>query len=70
MCIRDSNNWVKGTYLENYENRQAVDIAENIMLGAAYLYRVQALKMQGVGLPLDWMKVSPKSTIAQLSTVT
>ena len=53
------NNWVKGTYLENYQNRQAVDVAENIMLGAAYLYRVQGLKMQGVQLPLEWMQVVP-----------
>ncbi|MEM1120073.1 MAG: PfaD family polyunsaturated fatty acid/polyketide biosynthesis protein [Bacteroidota bacterium] len=59
------NNWVKGTYLENYENRQTVDVAENIMTGAAYLYRVQALKMQGVELPLEWMQVVP--TVTQLS---
>ena len=55
------NDWVKGTYLENYENREAVDVAENIMTGAAYLYRVQALKLQGLDLPLDWMKVEPVS---------
>jgi len=29
------------------------------MLGAAYLYRVQGLKMQGVQLPLEWMQVVP-----------
>mgnify|MGYP000232890758 CR=1 FL=1 len=57
------NNWVKGTYLENYENRQAVDVAENIMEGAAYLYRVQGLKMQGVDLPLSWMQVVPTSKV-------
>lgn len=45
------NDWVKGTYLDDYQNRQAADVAEQIMQGAAYLYRVQALKMQGVGLP-------------------
>ena len=48
------NDWVKGTYLEAYENRQAVDIAEHIMTGAAYLYRIQSLKMQGVELPLAY----------------
>ena len=48
------NDWVKGTYLEAYENRQAVDIAEHIMTGAAYLYRVNSLKMQGVELPLAY----------------
>lgn len=48
------NDWVKGTYLEAYQNRYAADVAEHIMQGAAYLYRVQALKMQGVNLPLEW----------------
>ena len=42
------NDWVKGSYLEDYNNRHAADVAEQIMQGAAYLYRVQALKMQGV----------------------
>ena len=45
------NDWVKGTYLENYPERRAADIAEQIMQGAAYLYRVRALEMQGVELP-------------------
>ncbi len=42
------NDWVRGTYLENYENRRAADVAEHIMTGAAYLYRIQHLTMQGV----------------------
>lgn len=42
------NSWVKGTYLEDYKNRQVSDIGEKIMKGAAYLYRMQSLKMQGV----------------------
>jgi trans-AT polyketide synthase/acyltransferase/oxidoreductase domain-containing protein len=42
------NDWVKNSYLEDYNNRHAADVAEQIMQGAAYLYRVQALKMQGV----------------------
>ena len=54
------NDWVKGTYLEQYENRTVVDIAEQIMNGAAYLYRVQSLKMQGVDFPLEWMQVLPE----------
>lgn len=47
------NNWVKGTYLEDYNNRHAADIAEHIMNGAAYLYRIQALQMQGIELPKE-----------------
>jgi len=34
--------------LGNYNNIHAVDVVEQIMQGAAFLYRVQALKMQGV----------------------
>lgn len=44
------NDWVKGTYLEQYENRKAAEVAEHIMQETAYLYRVQSLKMQGVDL--------------------
>ena len=40
------NDWVRGTYLEKPENRHAVDVAEHIMCGAAYLYRLQNLKMK------------------------
>jgi PfaD family protein len=47
------NDWVKGTYLEVADNRKAAEVAERIMQGAAYLYRVQALRMQGVVLPLE-----------------
>ena len=47
------NNWVKGTYLEDYNNRNAADVAEHIMNGAAYLYRIQALQMQGIELPKE-----------------
>ncbi len=51
------NDWVKGSYLEHYENRKAADIAEKIMEGAAYLYRIQSLKMQGVKFPSILEKV-------------
>jgi len=52
------NDWVRGTYLEAYENRKAADVAEHIMKGAAYLYRIQALKMQGVSFPVGLRKYS------------
>lgn len=47
------NDWVKGSYLEDYNNRHTADVAEQIMQGAAYLYRVQALKMQGVEFDME-----------------
>lgn len=45
------NDWVRGSYLEAPENRHVADVARQIMDGAAYLYRVQSLKMRGVALP-------------------
>ena len=44
------NQWVKGSYLEDYQNRKVADVAEQIMRGAAYLYRIQSLRMQGLQL--------------------
>lgn len=51
------NDWVRGTYLEPYQNRKAADVAERIMVGAAYLYRMQHLQMQGVGFPVEMMSL-------------
>jgi PfaD family protein len=42
------NAWTKGTYLQEPGNRRIADVAWHIMHGAAYQYRVQMLKMQGV----------------------
>ncbi|HEY88410.1 MAG TPA: PfaD family polyunsaturated fatty acid/polyketide biosynthesis protein [Thermoflexia bacterium] len=46
------NDWVRGTELEQPGKRHVVDVAQRIMNEAAYLYRVQALRMAGVYLPL------------------
>ena len=61
------NDWVKGSYLEQYENRQAVDIAEHIMQGAAYQYRIQSLRMQGVQVPVAWQQL-PVLAVAESTT--
>ena len=42
------NVWVRGTPLEDPKNRLVVDVAQRLMTGAAYQYRVQMLKMWGV----------------------
>jgi PfaD family protein len=55
------NNWVKGTYLEVPNNRKVVDIAHHIMTGAAFLYRVQSLKFQGLQIPEHYAEYSPVS---------
>ena len=38
------NDWVKGTDLEQYQNRRAADVAERIMIGAARLCRKRELQ--------------------------
>ncbi len=43
------NAWVRGTYLEEVGNRRVVEVARHILTGAAYAWRVQALRAQGVG---------------------
>ncbi|MFK7937619.1 MAG: 2-nitropropane dioxygenase, partial [Saprospiraceae bacterium] len=57
------NDWVRGTYLEQAKNRQAADVAEQIMQGAAYLWRVQNLRAQGVELPLEMRRFVPRERI-------
>ncbi len=57
------NDWVKGTYLEQYQNRYVADVAEQIMNGAAYLYRIQTLKMQGILLPSEMEHFIPSQEV-------
>ncbi|QLE59063.1 PfaD family polyunsaturated fatty acid/polyketide biosynthesis protein [Nostoc sp. TCL26-01] len=42
------NDWVRGSYLAEVQNRRVVDVAYHIMTGAAFLYRIQSLKIQGL----------------------
>lgn len=63
------NDWVKGSYLENYQNRKAADVAEQIMQGAAYLYRLQSLQMQGMSLPLELEQFNPSKSNIEVGTV-
>ncbi|MGD1911643.1 MAG: PfaD family polyunsaturated fatty acid/polyketide biosynthesis protein [Rivularia sp. (in: cyanobacteria)] len=53
------NNWVKDTYLAQPQNRHVVDIAYHILTGAAFLYRLQTLKLQGVELPARFAQYHP-----------
>ena len=54
------NEWTQGTALATPENRHAVDVAEHLMLGAAYLYRLQHLHIQGVSLPASLSTYKPE----------
>lgn len=53
------NSWVKGTYLEEYTQRNAADIALHLLKGAAYLQRVNQLKLQGVSLNTQLSSYTP-----------
>ena len=55
------NNWVRGSYLADIKNRRVVDIADQIMTGAAYLYRIQNLKIQGLQMPEEFSQYHPVS---------
>lgn len=44
------NEWVKGSFLETWQQRRVVSVARNILFGAAYLTRVNALRQQGFPL--------------------
>jgi len=53
------NAWVRNSYLEDANNRKVADVAENILTGAAYSYRVQSLRIQGVFLPSTCCEYRP-----------
>lgn len=45
------NDWVRDSYLSASKNRHVVDIANQIMTGATFLYRIQNLRIQGLQIP-------------------
>ncbi|MBD2302188.1 PfaD family polyunsaturated fatty acid/polyketide biosynthesis protein [Nostoc sp. FACHB-190] len=54
------NDWVRGSYLAEPENRSVVDVADQIMQGAAFLYRIQNLKIQGLQIPDYYTQYRPE----------
>jgi hypothetical protein len=55
------NDWTRGTYLEQMENRHVVDAALQILTGAAYLARVRQLEAQGISLPAELRRYRPEA---------
>ncbi|HIK04312.1 MAG TPA: PfaD family polyunsaturated fatty acid/polyketide biosynthesis protein [Trichormus sp. M33_DOE_039] len=53
------NDWVRGSYLAEANNRHVVDVANHIMTGAAFLYRIQSLKLQGMQIPDSYIQYRP-----------
>lgn len=58
------NEWVRGTYLEKPENRSVVDIALQILTGAAYLQRVRLLNTFGIQTMPELERYQPISQLA------
>ena len=54
------NGWVRGSFLEEPENRSVVTVAVNILEGAALLTRVNALRSQGVKPLRSWSEFRPR----------
>jgi len=48
------NDWARGTNLEGLDQRQVVEIADQLMLGATYQYRLNQLTVQGLQVPTAW----------------
>ena len=59
------NSWVKGTYLESYEQREAVDVALHLLTGAAYLARLNQLKYQGVSIDSSLLSYQPTNSLVE-----
>jgi PfaD family protein len=53
------NQWVKGSFLEPSENRRVVDLALNLLAGAAVLTRAGWLRSQGAGLDSKIERFTP-----------
>ena len=55
------NSWVEGSFLEPMEGRTVVQVALNLMEGAAQTLRAQALRSFGVPLPARAFSYRPRS---------
>ncbi|QBF84043.1 eicosapentaenoate synthase subunit PfaD [Shewanella maritima] len=58
------NEWAKGSYLDDYQNRNAVDLAKHLMHGAAYQARVNLLTAQGAKLPVTLQRWQPQDQVS------
>jgi hypothetical protein len=54
------NAWVKGSYLEPAANRSVVQIARNLLEGAAVVTRAHQLRTAGVPVPEAAFAFSPR----------
>ncbi len=59
------NEWVRGTYLEEFSNRSVVDVALHILTGAAYYQRLRVLQAYGVRTPPELEAYTPHQPLAR-----
>ena len=57
------NDWTRGTYLAEPRNRRVVDVALQIMAGAAYLSRIHSLRSVGIQVPSRLASYVPRSPV-------
>ncbi|MDA7745734.1 PfaD family polyunsaturated fatty acid/polyketide biosynthesis protein [Psychromonas sp.] len=57
------NSWVKNSYLADFDQRKAVDVALHLLTGAAYLVRVNQLKYQGVSIDSGLLSYRPEKRL-------
>ena len=63
------NQWVKGSFLENAENRHVGDIALNLLVGASVCTRAAWLKTQCHDIPADACRFRPMDTSSLISII-
>jgi trans-AT polyketide synthase, acyltransferase and oxidoreductase domains len=54
------NEWVRGSFLEDWRQRRVVTIAANLLHGAAVLTRLHFLRLQGISVPPAWSRLEPQ----------
>lgn len=53
------NEWVKGSFLETWQNRKAYDVAMNLLYGSALEMRFSQLRMQGINFAPEVSNYTP-----------
>lgn len=56
------NEWVRGSFLEQPQNRKVVSVALNLVAGAVLAGRMQLLRNQGIDLSPELCRITPMKT--------
>ncbi len=62
-AIGSFNDWTRGTYLAEPDNRHVVDVALHLLTGAAHLWRAQVLRLAGVPLTPGFDRYVPEKSM-------